>query len=122
MIVSQREWKCLKGAVLNTKCVLFWFSGSMKVVSEGDYCINLLLSIGICFMVHFSSKIILYTLSHHLTCIKNYLYFLVFDKSLQYFDTHELPQGWDREELLGEDSDDEEDNGFVSDFSFIFNP
>ena len=46
----------------------------------------------------------------------------MFDKSLQYFDTHELPQGWDREELLGEDSDDEEDNGFVSDFSFIFNP
>jgi len=33
---------------------------------------------------------------------------LAFEKALQYYDTHNLPQTWDKAHLLGSESEDDE--------------
>ena len=37
------------------------------------------------------------------------IFISAFEKALLYYDTRLLPQGWDREELLGSDTEDGED-------------
>lgn len=44
----------------------------------------------------------------------SFIFCLAFEKALLYFDSHELPLNWNREELLGSDNDDGDEGEDVS--------